>query len=203
MVEQHVPDNLWGTRRMKAQNQILLDRCMTEPLNMAVVSSAPSILETADHDQRARRPTVQDSSSMWFSCTEDRTAASASSFFSFSFWLYSQGRHIWVLNGSPPSFYSFILCVFSPLFLPKLSFHFVSLQQSHASSAPAAHFRAPCHWPAVTQTLPFSTLPKLWCCFLKNMHIPLLCPRLMMSAVDWLRVLVEGCVWLSECESPQ
>lgn len=102
---------------MKAQNQILLDRCMTEPLNMAVISSAPSVLETADHDQHARRPTVQDSSSMCLSCAEDGTAASASSFFSFSFWLYSQGRHICVLNGSPPSFYLLFhsLCFF---FLP-------------------------------------------------------------------------------------
>lgn len=64
----------------------------------------------------------------------------------------------------PHSTLSFFV-FFPPLFLPKLSFHFVSLQQSHASSAPAAHFWATCHWPAVTQTLPFSTLPKLWCCF--------------------------------------
>lgn len=45
--------------------------------------------------------------------------------------------------------------------------------------------------------------PKLWCCFLVNMHIPLLCPHLMMSAVDWFGVFLGGCVRLSDCESPQ
>lgn len=63
-VEQHVFDHLGGTRRTKARNHTLVDRCVTEPLSTTVISSAPSILETTDHDQRARGPTVQDSSSM-------------------------------------------------------------------------------------------------------------------------------------------
>lgn len=110
-VEQHVADHLRGTRRMKPWNHILLDRCMTEPLNMAVISSAPSILDTTDHDRHTHRPTVQDSSSMWFSCAEDGTAASASSVFSFSFWLYSQERNLHVPEWLSTRIHAFVLGV--------------------------------------------------------------------------------------------
>lgn len=146
-VEQHVADRLRGTRRMKPWNHILLDRCMTEPLNMAVISSAPSILDTTDHDRHTHRPTVQDSSSMWFSCAEDGTAASASSVFSFSFWLYSQERNLHVLEWLSTRIHSFVLCVcvcvFTGFARVELSFGFFAVMPASTS---AASFWAPCHW---------------------------------------------------------
>lgn len=63
--------------KMKPEENMVPDRCTTEPLNGAVVLSAPSILHTTDLDHHTCCHTVRASSSMWNSGIEVGAAATA------------------------------------------------------------------------------------------------------------------------------
>lgn len=122
--------------KMKPEENMVPDRCTTEPLNGAVVLSAPSILHTTDLDHHTCCHTVRASSSMWNSGIEVGAAATAATANSLlfllllAFFLSLTHTHS---NGSPTSFsfYSFT-CFFFPLLrilfgffsaLPRLRLH--------------------------------------------------------------------------------
>lgn len=134
--------------KMKPEENMVPDRCTTEPLNGAVVLSAPSILHTTDLDHHTCCHTVRASSSMWNSGIEVGAAATAATANSLlfllllAFFLSLTHTHSFKRIPNLILILLFHLFLFSPAPYPFWVFFCT------ATPPPtSAHFWAACHCP--------------------------------------------------------
>lgn len=207
---------------------MLLDRCTAELLIRAIILSHHLYIPQMGHDHHTCCHTERASSSMWNSGIEvgpAATVAPANSpisssahshmfiqmhpHFSFSFCSFT----CFFFPPAPCSFL-FFPCTATP---PPTSAHsgqHATVLAPTITSADTLMLKLSCLSLAINDQQPvylcqgqekkndiwvFIFCGSPWC-FPAGTHIPLLCPHLMMSAVD-----CEGwcSVWLSDCESPQ